>query len=89
MKKRSNDLVPWSHDCKVAFGKLKEALTNHPVLHAPDLKQEFIVHTDTSKAGVGAVLYQGDDIGHLEKTLHLACGLFTFYMAKDYESPKL
>ena len=72
MRKRSDDCIPWSSDCKEAFGKLKEALTNHPVLRAPNFDREFIIYTDASNAGVGAVLCQCDDNGDQHPVSYLS-----------------
>lgn len=39
-----------------AFGKLKNFLSSPPVLHFPDFSREFVIHTDASEKGVGAIL---------------------------------
>ena len=41
-----------------AFKKLKQILTQDPVLHMPDFGKPFIVQTDASDRGIGASLMQ-------------------------------
>ena len=54
--------VVWTPECEDSFGKLKEALCSSPVLASPQLDQEFMLQTDASERGVGAVLSQiGND----------------------------
>jgi hypothetical protein len=48
----------WTDECENAVLKLKEALTSAPVLCMPDYKKQFIVQTDASLVGIGAVLSQ-------------------------------
>uniref|UniRef100_A0A8C5QKE1 ribonuclease H n=1 Tax=Leptobrachium leishanense TaxID=445787 RepID=A0A8C5QKE1_9ANUR len=56
--------VLWSPECEQAFRQLKAALTQVPLLAAPNYNKCFIVHTDASMFGLGAVLSQvGDDGG--------------------------
>ncbi|GBG81457.1 hypothetical protein CBR_g32448 [Chara braunii] len=50
----------WSDECKGAFKRLKHALMNHEVLTVPDPQKPFIVTTDASQYGIGAVLAQQD-----------------------------
>ncbi|GBG65021.1 hypothetical protein CBR_g49090 [Chara braunii] len=50
----------WSDECEGAFKKLKYALMNHEVLMVPDPQKPFIVTTDASQFGIGAVLAQQD-----------------------------
>ena len=52
----------WDKGCQDAFEKLKQLLTEAPVLAFPDFPHEFILETDASGAGLGAVLAQkGED----------------------------
>lgn len=55
----------WGSAQSESFDKLKEALISPPVLAYPDFKKPFIVRTDASVLGLGAVLCQdhGDKAG--------------------------
>ena len=50
--------VKWETSQEQAFTTLKEKLSNPPILHLPDLSQDFILRTDASNVGLGAVLLQ-------------------------------
>lgn len=56
-------LFQWTSREQEAFEELKRRLTSPPVLMYPDLNKPFIVATDASGFGVGAVLKQEDDEG--------------------------
>ncbi len=55
--------VPFNwHDAqRQAFQSLKHALTHTPVLAFPDYKEPFILCTDASSLGVGALLMQASE----------------------------
>eukprot|EP00731_Ephydatia_muelleri_P015791 Em0009g215a len=48
----------WSSDCDAAFLQLKERLVTSPILGYPVFNQPFMVDTDASGEGLGAVLSQ-------------------------------
>lgn len=48
----------WSSECQSAFELLKEKLTSAPILGYADFTLPFIVETDASSEGLGAVLSQ-------------------------------
>ncbi|GBG76581.1 hypothetical protein CBR_g22461 [Chara braunii] len=53
----------WFLHCQLAFTRLKKALTRAPVLKLPDPTLPFILTTDASQYGIGAVLQQDDGNG--------------------------
>ena len=55
----------WMPKHQNAFDALKEALVKAPDLGYPDFNREFMLETDTSLQGLGAVLSQQDDSGKL------------------------
>ena len=48
----------WNGECQEAFETMIKRLTTPPVLGFADMSQPFVVHTDASLTGLGAVLYQ-------------------------------
>ena len=48
----------WSADCQDAFDHLKTLLTTSPITALPDFSQSFRLYTETSTAGLGAILAQ-------------------------------
>ena len=62
-KKDAPSRVKWTSACHNAFAQLQKILCSAPVLRSPDLSHQFILQTDASNRGVGAVLSQKDDDG--------------------------
>ncbi|XP_078241956.1 uncharacterized protein LOC144586864 [Pogona vitticeps] len=71
-RKKTDDRIPWTSDCGEAFQRLREALVDCPVLCAPDFDREFIIYTDASNSGVGAVLCQEDENGDQHPVSYLS-----------------
>ena len=55
---RKGTLFIWTEDCQLSFDKLKTTLTDATVLAFPDFKEDFLLETDASGEGLGAVLSQ-------------------------------
>ncbi len=61
-KQESPTELIWGDEQQKAFETLKVRLTSPPILTYPNYAMPFILHTDASMIGLGAVLYQmGDD----------------------------
>eukprot|EP00731_Ephydatia_muelleri_P005837 Em0003g85a len=60
-KKEQPNCLAWSSGCADAFEALKRHLCTSPVLKCPNFERPFVLQTDASDWGVGAVLSQKDD----------------------------
>lgn len=54
----AKDQFHWTPEADKAFTKLKEALCQAPILALPDFSAPFVIETDASRAGMGAILSQ-------------------------------
>ena len=57
-QKSSKQTIHWTDHHQDVLEKLLDALVAPPVMAFPDHEKPFIVHTDASNEGLGAVLYQ-------------------------------
>ncbi|KAI3375565.1 hypothetical protein L3Q82_003895 [Scortum barcoo] len=86
--------IIWTAEHQRTLEELVDLLTHPPVLAYPDFDQPFVLHTDASERGLGAVLYQQQDgklrvIGYGSRTLtpaernyHLHSGKLEFLALK-------
>ena len=65
--KKKPEYVPWvwAEDQDAAFRQLVTCMTQPPVLCYPDYAKPFLLRTDASKLGLGAVLCQKQDNGQV------------------------
>ena len=62
-RKNTPAKIQWTGDCEKAFSALKRIVCSEPILKSPNFEKEFILQTDASERGIGAVLSQFDDAG--------------------------
>ena len=56
-----NGPIKWGEDQELSFNLLKNKLLSSEVLKFPDFSKPFVIETDASSVGVGAVLTQVHD----------------------------
>ena len=64
-KDTSGRTIRWTPACEEALANIKKVFSEAPILRLPRLDQLFVLRTDASSVGLGAVLLQD-----LEGTLH-------------------
>lgn len=57
-KGKPKDPITWGEEEEKAFEELRKCLITPPILAYPDFRKEFLVFTDASNYGIGAVLSQ-------------------------------
>lgn len=60
---KKNFKFNWTPNCETAFRRIKELLVTAPILSCPDYSKEFVIQTDASGYGIGAVLVQPHEEG--------------------------
>eukprot|EP00731_Ephydatia_muelleri_P012465 Em0006g1359a len=58
-----NNMFHWNELCQSAFDELRRCLVSSPVLAYPDYSKCFVLDTDASDVGIGAVLSQPSEDG--------------------------
>ena len=76
-----------SEEALEAFRTLKQACMNSPVLAFADYTKDFLLETDTSKEGLGAVLSQKQENGQFHLVAYGSWALTPH--EKNYHSTKL
>ena len=61
--KKKHSKVQWTDRCQESFDSLKQICSESPVLAYADYSKPFVLHTDASTMGLGAVLYQKQEDG--------------------------
>ena len=60
-KKGQPNQVIWTDETETAFNELKSRFCDRPILRLPDFERDFILRTDASDSGLGAILLQTYD----------------------------
>ena len=90
VKETRQRIFKWMMKHQYAFDALKEALTTAPVLGYPDFSREFILGTDASLNGAGAVLSQQGKDGQICVIAYASCSLHPSERSMhNYSSAKL
>jgi 8-oxo-dGTP pyrophosphatase MutT (NUDIX family)/predicted aspartyl protease len=61
---KKDTVYEWTDLQQQAFENLREKLTQAPVVQYPDFNRPFLLYTDASQIGIGAVLAQKDNDKH-------------------------
>ena len=72
---RKNAVFNWTDACKQSMATPKEKLTSAPVLAYPSFDKPFVVETDASINGLGAVLQQKQDDSKLHPVAYASRSL--------------
>ena len=90
LKKSDIPEFKWTEDCQIGFDNLKQALTSAPILAYPDYSKPFILETDASLKGLGAVLSQRSEDNTVRVIAYASRSLRPGEKSmKDYSSAKI
>ena len=90
LKKSDIPEFKWTEDCQTGFDNLKNALTSAPILAYPDYSKPFILETDASLKGLGAVLSQRSEDNTVRVIAYASRSLRPGEKSmKDYSSAKI
>ena len=74
------DAFQWHEGAEKAFQRMKEVISNCPILAFPDFSKPFVLECDASREGIGAVLKQVQQpIDFESRKLHPHERLYTIY----------
>jgi len=62
-RKGNPNKIVWTDARERSFQELKKRISEPPILKLPDVSQPFILQTDASHVGIGALLLQEDSAG--------------------------
>ena len=80
LRKHNSD--KWDEECRIAFDKVKEYLTNAPVLVPPVQGRPLILCLTVHERSIGYVLGQHDEMRHKEQAIYYLSKKFTDYESK-------
>ena len=80
-KLRKHNSGEWDEECQVAFDKVKEYLTNPPVLVPPIQGKPLILYLTVHEKSMGCVLGQHDETGRKQAIYYLS-KKFTDYKSR-------
>ena len=72
----------WDEECQIAFDKVKEYLTNAPMLVPPILRRPLILYLIVHERSMECVLGQHDETGCKEQAIYYLSKKFTDYESK-------
>ena len=84
---RKMECLSLSQEALEAFQALKQACMNSPVLAFADYTKDFLLETNASREGLGAVLSQKQEDGQFHPVAYGSQALTTY--EKNYHSTKL
>jgi len=86
---KKNNTGEWNEDCQKAFDKVKEYLSNPPVLVPPVPDRPLILYLTVLEHSMGCVLGQHDKTGKKEQAIYYVSKKFTEYEAKYSQIEKM
>ena len=79
---KKNATVEWTEECREAFERIKNYLSNPPVLVPPESGRPLILYISVLDNSFGCVQGQHDDTGKKERDIYYLSKKFTVYEAK-------
>ena len=79
---RKNATIEWIEECRETFERIKNYLSDPPVLVPPEPGRPLILYMSVLDNSFGCVLGQHDDTGKKERAIYYLSKKFTVYEAK-------